>query len=397
MLLPLVALAGVVLVLYHVAVTRNVVDDLHLNDFGKAYYSARMFLADQDLYSPSPATLVRFSPTDKRQLWNLNPPHFQLLLLPLAPLAPRTAYAVWAALSIVALLISMRLAWRVLDLRLTPLRLIAGIMGLLAFGGTGAMVATGQVSWILMLPVTVGWLEARRGRWSVAAAWLGLAASCKPFLLVFIVPLLLGGRARQAAVVLATVVACFAVGVGVFGIEAHRAWVARLLVVDWHWAAMNGSLMGLWARVLAPSPYFKPLVHAPRLILPLAGVGAVATLLASSRGARLSGPAAAIDRCFVVWVLAAQLASPLGWVYYLWLGLGPFLAWRCGWEEQTRGQRVAFWIGVVALFFPLPAIIDGQPSGFATLTLGSAYCWGTLALWVAAVSQRDRSAAPATR
>jgi len=245
------------------------------------------------------------------------------------------------------------------------------------------VVVTGQLSWLLMLAVTWVWLEARRGRWTTAALALGALGSVKPFLLLLAVSLLPARRFKETGLAALMVAACFAAGLAVFGVEAHEAWIERVLSVDWHWASMNGSVMGLLSRILRPTPQFVPLIEAPDLArwlgVALSGLIVVVSLLA----ARPGGDPASVDRCFLVLLLAAQLACPLGWIYNLWLAAGPLLACRC--HEQRGPARAAFWIGLALLFVPIPVPLLWDSSPVASLTIGSSYTWATLLLWLAAL------------
>src|SRR5437870_572685 len=63
--------------------TRTMID-LHMNDFGKFYYSALAYRAGRDMYAPTAATDIGYGTTLGMQFLNMNPPHFQLLMLPLA-------------------------------------------------------------------------------------------------------------------------------------------------------------------------------------------------------------------------------------------------------------------------------------------------------------------------
>src|SRR5688572_20635915 len=87
---------------YYAAVVQFMFTKMHMNDFGKFYYSTRLFLEGQDMYGVSPATGIEVAENEVRQFWNMNPPHFHLLLLPLARLPPIPAFAVWGGLSLVA-------------------------------------------------------------------------------------------------------------------------------------------------------------------------------------------------------------------------------------------------------------------------------------------------------
>ena len=77
-----------VCLLFYIQLTVYMVQRLHMNDFGKFYYSARLFLDGQDMYGPSPATEIPVGETETRQFLNMNPPHFHLLILPFALLSP---------------------------------------------------------------------------------------------------------------------------------------------------------------------------------------------------------------------------------------------------------------------------------------------------------------------
>jgi hypothetical protein len=83
-------------------------------------------------------------------------------------------------------------------------------------------------------------------------------------------------------------------------------------------------------------------------------------------------------------LLASLLLSPLGWVYYLWIALGP-LAAAIGhsrfWQRPHRvdlllvpGLAGWLWYGKMAEW--------GQPSPLATATLASMYFWALLSLWL---------------
>src|SRR5947209_3735552 len=107
--------------------------ELHMNDFGKFYYSARAFLDGADMYAPSPATNLRFENAPDIQYLNLNPPHFHLLVLPFARLPPDAAGTLWIAVSIFALLISLMLIRREIGGTWTPVGALVAIFVILAF------------------------------------------------------------------------------------------------------------------------------------------------------------------------------------------------------------------------------------------------------------------------
>ena len=376
------------------------------SDFGKLHASAQAFLAGRDMYDLGPATLSPVRGMTDQVLHyipflNLNPPHFHLILLPLAPLSPRWALVVWGIVSLVCLAFSLRLIARESGIVLTRWRRRLAVLAFLGFAGLGAVALTGQVSFLLLLPVTLAWIRARRGKWAEAGVYLGLAMSVKPFLAIFLPYLVLRRRFVTLATAVGAGTAAFLVGLGVFGWDAHRSWIAGLSAVSWEWVAMNASVLGFLKRVLAPSLYYEPLLEVPGLIAPvwllLSGAIGVVTLAVAAA----DSDERAVDRAFALLLLAALLVSPLGWTYYWWLALGPMVAvvasrWgrdardahveRSPASNTRRWRRALLLVAVPGLFWPLPATIAFQPSAWATVFLGSAYFWATLALWAALIA-----------
>lgn len=393
--------AGLVLLGWNAALVLVMARGLERSDFGKLHASARAYLAGRDMYDLGPATLspvrgMTGEVLEYIKFLNLNPPHFHLILLPLAPLPGRWALAVWGLASVGCLALALRSIQREAGVMLTPWGRRLAPLALLSFAGLGAVAVTGQVSFILLVPVTLAWIAARRGRWTAAGAYLGLAMSVKPFLAIFLPYFILRRRFAALSTALATAAAAFLVGLGVFGWEAHRSWIAGLSAVTWEWVAMNASVLGFLRRILAPSSYYAPLLDAPRLITPawlvVSGVLGVVSLAVAAAHA---DDARAVDRGFGVLLLAALLISPLGWTYYWWLALGPMVALVVTWGIRAvapeapgpeRWRRAFLLLAVPGLIWPLPATVAFQPSPLATVLCGSAYFWATLALVAALIA-----------
>lgn len=364
---------------------RAMAGPLHMNDFGKFYYSARAFLDGGDMYAPSPATDMRFEEAPDLRLLNMNPPHFHLLVLPLAVLAPDRAVALWMSISLFALVVSVLLIGRELGMPWTPTRVLILAAGILSFGGTQAFFVTGQLSMLLLLALTVCWMNARHGRWRTAALWLGVCLSVKPFLLIF-VPYLLGKRLYRAlSVALAAAVTCFVIGWLVFGLDAYVSWYRALSQSgDWAWTVMNASTFALFRRAFDLQPIVTPLLVKPQLVklwLAVAGVIGILTVAV----AIADKTRAAVDRAFALLLVAAQLISPLGWIYYIALAAGPVAAVATRPRpEDRRLQWVGAALGAAAaagFAWPLPFMGAFQPHRWATLLIASAYGWATLSLW----------------
>lgn len=344
---------------------------LHGNDFGKFYYSAQQWRAGESLYAPNIATRMKAG-AEWVEFLNVNPPHFHLAVLPFTLLRLEPAAYAWQALNATAALTAAWLALQTLGIRPRLRHLLPSLAGVLACGATGAAIVTGQHTGLLLLIVVGAWTAARGQNQWLSGGWLGLLISLKPLFGLFIPALVVRREYRAAVTAAVALCCCYVLGLATFGWAAHLDWLRALGDVRWEWAAMNGSWAGLVARTLGTSPYYQPVTVAPQLVVPMSMLLIAATLVGTIGVARRS-----VDHAFCVVVLGGLLISPLGWVYYLWLALPGCLGlWRM---RVPAGGLVA--LAVLAL--PLVAVVSLQPSSLATLTLGSAYTWATVGLWLA--------------
>jgi hypothetical protein len=396
-----VALAGSWLAIYYILAARIMVTVLQMNDFGKFYYSTRLFLDGGDMYGMNPATLVPVTQERGHVFLNMNPPHVHLVVLPLALLTPGWALIGWIVLNVASLTASLRIIVKELRIRTTTAGMLWGLFLALAFAGTGAVIVTGQLSWLLLLPVTLAWRAMRSRAHTRAGFYLGLAMSVKPFLAIF-APCVLRTGPRAAAMAALAVLSAFGLGVAIFGLATHASWIAALRSADWEWAAMNASILGVLSRTLADSPYFVPLVSLPGLVTPLWVAAAVIVAALTLVAADSHRSPEEVDRSFALLLLGSLLVFPLGWVYYVWLLLPPIWSLSIQWLRERRSLIVRREVSVrgtlirarnVLLLMAIPgltcplAFVAGafQPSPLATATVGSAYFWSVFFLWTALV------------
>ena len=367
--------------LFYLVLGVYMVQRLHMNDFGKFYYSTRLFLDGQDMYGPSPATEIPVSETESRQFLNMNPPHFHLLMLPFAVMGPMNAFALWAAVNLLALFLSLRAIARELRIEWTRRRLMWTAVGVILCSATGTIVVTGQLTFLLLLPVTFAWIAARQGDWNKAAAYLGVCASVKPFLGIFLVYLLLRRDIKPIATMVVSGALCGVAGLAIFGSSAYTNWLEAVSSVDWTWAPMNGSLAALVSRAFDESPYYTPAASGPWLIGPITTTLSLAVVGVAFRELRRTMHES-VDHVFGILLLTAQLVSPLGWVYYLWLIVGPATAVSQSSKYQlSRLRNGLALLAVPGLLVPYLVTMQGTDSPVVGLTLGSIYVWTTLFLW----------------
>jgi hypothetical protein len=360
--------------------------ELHMNDFGKFYYSARAFLEGGDMYGPTVATAVPFGPDATREFWNMNPPHFHLLVLPLAVLSPPHALGVWFGASVFCLVFSILLIARELGIAWTPRTVFYAILAVLLPSATGMVVLTAQLTFLLLLPMTIAWIAARRGNWSRAGILLGLVVSVKPFLGLFWLYCVVRRRAGAALLMAAVVAAVTLAGLVVFGVTPYLSWLRVTSGVDWHWVPMNASLAALLSRVITVNPIYEPLVDASALFGTIAAtVAAIALAVTGTAIIRRRGEVDE-DWGFAAVITAALLVSPLGWMYYLPLAAAPLAAMALNaCRHPAAGERLVLILALPGLLIsPIVVGFIVDPP-WAVLTIGSIYTWTMLLLWLAVV------------
>jgi hypothetical protein len=354
-----VAVVGAALLVAHFA---RALSDLSPEtvDFTLFYGSVRSWREGHPLYEQA------------QGLVNYNSPQFHILILPLASMPVGFALAAWTAISAGAAALTIRMAMTEAGGAWSPQEQRLLLAGVLIAAGVGAAVHLGQVSWVIALLVTLGWRAARRDRWVVSGAWLGVAASLKPFLLLVLMIFVVRRRWNGLVAAAAAAAVCTAIGVLVFGTSSLGDWL-RLLSAGAPPQQMayfiNASLAAPFARVgLGPAVYRT--------------VGLIVVMLTILR-ARNSG----VDQAFLLLLIGSLLASPLGWIYYMPILAGPLIVMAR--RRELPGRAWCVWP-----LLACPAISRDflQFDRALAITLGSSYTWGLVILWLAAASAGTRGA-----
>jgi Glycosyltransferase family 87 len=330
-------------------------------DFGQFYRAVHAIRQGLPMYPP----LFQ----GDRVVYNLNPPHFHLLVLPLAPLDAATAFWVWTALGIATLALIVALqthAWLAgLEDKAPALLLLAWLF---VTPITGAVLVTGAPVWVLLPLVWGAWQSERRGWNALAGILLGLAASVKLFLLVFVPWLVWRREWRGLCAFVAAAAAWFVAGFLVFGARSYEQWGTALgRSSEWGWGQLNGSVWALASRAMMPNPHWASLTlpFSPLVVWAIASCAILSITYASLRSTE-------VDTAWARLLVAALLTSTLGWIYYAWWLIPVATVWR---------GRTLSWAALLALTVPPQWLFAGQPSVLLTVTLASVYTWGLLALW----------------
>jgi CubicO group peptidase (beta-lactamase class C family) len=229
---------------------------------------------------------------------------------------------------------------------------------------TGMMnVAMGQLGFLMALLMTVAWLADRERRPVVAGLAIGVAMYAKVFLGVFLVYLLWRRAWRTLGFSMIGFAFMALVGLVAGGWDVHRAWLGTLSGISWLPNPLNASLTGIIERTLH---------GGGRWILVLLEGGVLAVLAFGI--AKYDDT----DRSWAMLLFGSLLLSPLGWMYYIPMALGPVVAlWYRG------GARTRWLIagGVLLLCVHPPE----SGSVFYSLTRGSVYAWAVVLFLLAAL------------
>ena len=285
---------------------------------------------------------------------NLNPPTAVVVLFaPLARLPYVVAQILWTLCGAAGLLASIRIAARAL--RLTRVQVL-WILGITNITHAAFLIwMQGQLSWLLMYPVTRAWLAIRDGHQMRAGLWLAPAIAVKPILALL--PLVLPWRVwLTAGAASALVTLCTILGTGW---ESWAAWLRVGSAVAWLEWPPNASLWGFCGAPpvrRAQEPHFERAAPGAHWCCgshrePSPG---------SEQRVNLD-----VDRRFTFAVLWTVLMSPLGWIYYLPLGLAPMVA---SWPRSN-----AVWLAVAFLTIPFHMVQDWFGSPGIVRTVGCVY------------------------
>ena len=302
-----------------------------------------------------------------------NTPHAILAFVPFVFLPIRVGLAMWMVVTYASLFLTLRMVSRELRLRLSGPLQVTLLAFALATPPSRDVFVNGNMVWPLALAFTWAWRLARHGQMSSAAAVLGALATIKPFVgmlgLVFLVRRqwsALGTMAAASGVTLGLAIAAT-------GRDAFMAWVDAVGRITWYDVRFNSSVFGFLARVSDPDPTAWALI--------------VLVLAAGTAWILMRRPAS-LGRDWLFVFLAALLASPLGWRYYLCLIVGPLIAMMAA----LPGPGALLAVLCLLLISPAPAFTSGSPVLLATL--GSIPMWAALSAWVALAHPAARELNP---
>lgn len=316
-------------------------------DFGSFVASGRAAADGLNPYGVYPLTLHVELPGFESWNPNLNPPISALLFQLFDVAEPQETLRMWRWISIAfyaaAIALLVRRYWNAQSL----------ILGVLAFALAGFWdtLFLGQIYLPLVFAAVAAWLLLEKGQAVAAGILIGLVVSLKPNFLVWPALLFLSGYRLPALASVATAAIISAVPMAIYGPEVYRQWI-ELVAFDGARAIFltNASLLGLATRAGVPA------------LGMIAGVLLLGLLSIWAYWLRPQEMAAS-----ALGILAALLASPLGWIHYTLFLLPVFWAY---WHKLP--MRIV----ALLLIVPVPFIIaQFTKASWVQLTLGSLYGW----------------------
>lgn len=296
---------------------------------------------------------------------NLNPPLMLWVFAPFTAWPLATAAWAWMALQFIVLVVLIELTARELALAPPHGALARGLM-LTVLAPTVALaqlIREGQWVLGLALLVTLTWRLSRRGQPAGAAALLGVAIALKPFTwwlwLALPGPFTARVLAAGAAGLSATVLASYLTGPDLFRqwLDLGGTLTAGHLT---HW--LNVSLPGHLNRTMGLSWMAGTLIATGVML-------AVFWWRAITRRALRTD-----DATWWLASLATVLAAPLGWAYYVMLGVGPAVAHLIS-QGRPTPLFGAGWIALLAVW------ISAVPLTWCTwIWTAGVLCWTAEAL-----------------
>ncbi len=285
----LVALAISIAGLLHLWIA---VPALHYSDFVMFHTTVRALMEGRPAYQPHVLLDGLW--------WNMNPPQFHLLTIPLGWLTLPVAAQVFRAANALALIVSVLRLFSMEELRSRKGGWL--VAAALTCPGLVMEFGAGQVAGLLALLVTIAWKAIGRSRWILAGALIGAACALKPIFLPAAVWLVFARQWKAVAAATAAGAGLVGASIALWGWAPQADWLRAIGAVTWFDSRFNASWPALVQRFLSGT-----YVLSYRAI---AAVSGVLSILVAARASRLR-PDEALTNCLV----ASVAVAPLGWVY----------------------------------------------------------------------------------
>lgn len=332
-------------------------------DYYQEWSSVRSVILREPVYRPT----SEFAKRDFGQRlnlkapWNLgynvHPPTSVLIGFPFGFLPYFRSFFVWSLFTLGLFGLSLVLIARNSGYRFGWLSVTPITCGCLLSGPFWHQFQQGQLNPLILLCVTLGWLNLRSQRVWQTGFWLGLAAATKAFPAFLAIYFLARREWKYFAFVVGGFTVVTLCTIAALGIQPYLDYVHLVLpeAFEWRSANTNASLPGLWSKLFDPGTrggHYRPLVDSPflaKLLTAISWLVVTSLLIPICYKARTVSE---IDHAFGMTLVGMLLLSPITWDHYFLLLPLPLL---CIWMRLPRAimSQSLFLVVLVGLFGPI--------------------------------------------
>lgn len=328
------------------------------SDFYKFYLSAKRLLAGESAYWVKDAvvggagSLLNEAHAELHP--NLNPPFFNVLMVPLVALDYGIAFSLWSVFSMLcgAVGVSLVLKNRWVG---TPPVVVTFLAQLVFFSYYPSFCNFnyGQLAFFIFFILALALNFCNAGNKTAGGILIGLTASIKLFCGFFILMLFFAKSWRAFFASALTVVVFALIGAALGGVESYLQYFAMLKTIDWYGVNWNASYTGFFYKILS-SEYGFGWEAARGLWVQAANM--LTVLIAAYFSFQMASEVEKnqFNGFFALAVPLMLIISPLGWSYYFPL---LFLVFPKLLEEvRCRGRGLPVMVFVLGASITLPRI-----------------------------------------
>lgn len=296
--------------------------DFMSTDFSTFHYAVTLYLHHHSIYQtisiPLTTTTQMILPP------NLNPPFFNVLMLPLGLVSFFLAANIWGLLLIIFVIISIRMLYKYY--LTAEISFIAMITAMFCYFPFYYSIVIAQVTGILLLLFATFWITQRKYKDIIAGILLGILCSLKIFFGLYLVYYAFRRRWQLLGFSLISMFCCSTIAMLIYGVKIFNDYHQQLSTITWIISSTNASLLAYFGRWFGIHESNLSIMQYPAItygIYYIAIIAIVFYIFHHAKKQEISTDKE--DLLFALIVTSSLLISPLGWTYYFPLLLIPYL------------------------------------------------------------------------
>lgn len=355
----------VVLVFYGVRFFDALLDAIgRFSDFTIYYSAAKAFLTGQNSYDLEVLTVISRSLnlTGRQPHLYHYPPLFTIITAPLAAIDYRVARVIWFSIYLAALVLSIWLIMKGLNLKI-PLKFASlAILLVVIFPPFYNGFMEGQVGPVLLALMVGAWYLYRRGYRTWAGALLAVASLIKLTPGLLVAYFLLRRDWKVCAGAIATGLGLIAATMLFISPARQWSYIASILPTERDFLPfpLNFSITGIFSRFFTENMFVDPIIVNPLLTSSaILALSALVLGISSRYCYRSPCDAMSFDLQYSLVIMTLLLVAPLTWIHhmvFLYLPLSVYLKWFFEAQPKPRGEMRLLLVAL--LLMSLPSTLD---------------------------------------